>query len=457
VPAVFGQRMPPHYGRSAEVTDTLIVGLGTTGLSVARFLMGRGETFRVADSRLRPPGLAALHAMAPHAPVHTGAFDANLFASMRRLIVSPGVSLREPAVQAARRAGAEVLGDIEVFAREARAPVVAVTGSNGKSTVTTLLGEMARQVGLRVAVGGNLGTPALDLLNAPEPELYVLELSSFQLETVESLAPAAAVVLNLCADHLDRYDGIEDYAAAKARVFRGARVAVFNRDDPLVTAMTRDTRGVSFGLGPPGEAQYGLIDHDGAPWLARGVEPLLPERSLRMAGRHNTANALAALALADALGLARGPVLQVLQEFPGLAHRCQWVARVDGVDWYNDSKGTNLGATLAALSGMPTPVVLIAGGQGKAQDFAPLRGVAADKARAVVLLGQDAALISQALAGAVPVLQVVDMEAAVEQARRLAQPGDAVLLSPACASLDMFRNYEHRGEVYMACVRRLLP
>lgn len=437
--------------------ETLIVGLGTTGLSVARHLLAAGEPFCVADSRPQPPGRAELARLAPGVTVHAGAFDPALFAAAWRLVVSPGVSVREPAVAAARAAGAEVLGDIELFARRATAPMVAITGSNGKSTVTALVGEMARAAGLRAGVGGNIGTPALDLLGDPEPDLYVLELSSFQLETTDSLAPAAATVLNVSADHLDRYDGIDDYAAAKARVLARASTAIVNRDDPVVAAMPGGGRRVSFGLDEPAAGQWGLIMRDGEAWLACGEIPWIAESRLRIPGRHNTANALAALALGEAAGLPRPAMMEALLAFEGLPHRCQWVARIHGVSWYNDSKGTNLGATLAALAGFPGPVVLIAGGRGKGQDFAALGPVVANKARAVILLGEDAPRIAAALGDAAPVTTVPDMAAAVAEATRLAQAGDSVLLSPACASLDMFDNYMQRGEAFMAAVRELAP
>ena len=437
--------------------ETLIVGLGTTGLSVARHLLARGEPFRVADSRAQPPGREELARLAPGVAVHAGPFDARVFAAARRLVVSPGVSVREPAVAAARAAGAEILGDIELFARTATAPVVAITGSNGKSTVTAMVGEMARAAGIPVGVGGNIGTPALDLITEPEPALYVLELSSFQLETTESLAPAAAAVLNVSADHLDRYGHLDGYAAAKARILPRATTAVINRDDPRVAAMPGGERRVSFGLDEPATGQWGLVTRDGEAWLACGEIPWMAEARLRMPGRHNTANALAALALGEAVGLPRPAMVEALMNFQGLPHRCQWVARIHGVSWYNDSKGTNLGATLAALAGFSGPLVLIAGGQGKGQDFAPLRDALAGRARAVVLLGEDAPAMAAAIGDAVPVVTADDMPAAVAEAARLARAGDSVLLSPACASLDMFDHFMHRGEVYMAAVRELAP
>lgn len=436
----------------------LVVGLGKTGLSCARYLAARGVEVAVVDSREQPPALETLRQELPDVAVFTGGFEERVFAYAEQLVVSPGISLREPALAHAIERGVPVLGDIELFARAAQAPVIAITGSNGKSTVTSLVGEMARAAGFDVRVGGNLGTPALELLRESEPDLYVLELSSFQLETTASLQPAAAVVLNVSADHMDRYASLDEYAQAKRRIYLGARHLVLNRDDGLVRAMAVPDRAcIWFGLEAPRSAQeYGLDCDADACWLARGEQRLLPEAALRIRGRHNVANALAALALAEAAGIDGGQALQVLREFPGLAHRAQWVAEQGGVSWFNDSKGTNVGATLAAVSGMPGKVVLIAGGDGKGADFSPLRAVLAEKGRAAVLIGRDAPRLEQALQGALPLVRAEDMDDAVRQAARLARPGDTVLLSPACASFDMFRNYEHRGDVFMEAVRRLL-
>lgn len=442
---------------------TLIVGLGKTGLSVARFLARRGERFAVADSRVNPPGLEQLRNERPHVELHLGPFDTALFSRQTRLIVSPGVSLQEPALCAARAAGAEIIGDIELFARSVDAPVIGITGSNGKSTVTTLVGAMAEASGLETRVGGNLGTPALELLlesdEAGAPELYVLELSSFQLETVSSLDCRAATVLNLSADHLDRHGGMDEYAALKQRIFQGGGVMVLNADDARVAAMAESGREVRwFTLDvPAGADAYGVRWIDGRTCLCRGTEDIIAVEELKIAGRHNWANALAALALGDAMEFPRAAMLRALREFSGLPHRCQWVAEINDVQWYDDSKGTNVGSTLAALSGMPgDKVVLIAGGDGKGQDFAPLRDAVAAHARAVVLIGRDAPLIELAIAGVVPVVHAGrSMEQAVSECARLAQPGDCVLLSPACASFDMFDNYVHRAEVFVAAVRGL--
>lgn len=433
---------------------TLIVGLGSTGLSCARYLAAQGKPVAVTDSRVRPPALDALRQELPDVAVFVGGFDETAFNAADELVVSPGVSPDEPLLQAARRRRVPIVGDVELFARAARAPVVAITGTNGKSTVTALVGELARHAGRRVAIGGNLGTPALELLASQrqEPDLYVLELSSFQLETTHSLRPAAAVVLNVTEDHLDRHGDLQSYRAIKQRVYTGARVKVVNADDPLVAAMVPDGEGIRFTLGMPGPGDFGLTSHDGRSWLCCGQRRLMSDSELLLVGRHNLANALAAMALGHAIGLPTMPMLEGLRRFPGLPHRCQWVATWDGADWYNDSKGTNVGATIAAVQGMPAKVVLIAGGDGKGQDFSLLRPVLGERARAVVLIGRDGPRIEAALAGCVPVAYANDMWQAVLEAHRLAHAGDSVLLSPACASFDMFHNYEERGQAFVQAV-----
>jgi UDP-N-acetylmuramoylalanine--D-glutamate ligase len=434
---------------------TVIVGLGATGLSAARFLARHGEPFAVTDSRPRPPGLTDLSREFLDVPRALGCFDRALCLTARRLIVSPGVALWEPVLVEARAQGVEVVGDIEVFARHARAPVVAVTGTNGKSTVTSIVKEMARAAKLAVRAGGNLGPPALELLDDREPDLYVLELSSFQLESTDSLKPTAAVVLNITPDHWDRYATLDAYAKAKRRVYRGAGTQIINRDDSLVAAMAEPDRPVlRFTLGAPGPACFGLIPEEGGAWLAYEDEWLMPVADLPIPGRHNVANALAALALGTAVGLPREAMLGALRRFHGLPHRCQWVGRAGGIDWYNDSKGTNVGATCAALRGLcaERPVVLLAGGDGKGADFTPLAS-ACDGVRAVVILGRDGPLIARALRGVVPVTRASDLTDAVSRAAGLARSGDAVLLSPACASFDMFRDYVERGERFVAAVR----
>ena len=442
---------------------TLVVGLGQSGLSCARFLAQHDVPFAVTDSRTQPPGIAALRAECPGVETRLGGFDEKLFAWAQRLIVSPGVSLHEPLIADAQHRGVEVMGDIDIFARMAQAPVVAITGSNGKTTVTSLLSEMAKTAGRDVRTGGNIGTPALELLKDNEPDFYLLELSSFQLDSTYSLRAAAAVVLNISADHLDRYDDLAHYAASKQRIYHEAGlaeqgVAIVNRDDPQVVAMLADNvpqQKISFGLGVPSDRQFGRVRLNNELWLARGTEALLPVAQIRMAGEQAQANALAALALGEVMGLPMTDMLATLKTFPGLPHRTQFVAEAGGIRWINDSKGTNVGATLSAVQGLAGPLVLIAGGQGKGADFSPLVDAIKGKVRAVVLLGEDAALMEKVLGGAAPVVRVSSMEKAVAQAQSSAQAGDTVLLSPACASFDMFSGFAHRGEVFMAAVHAL--
>jgi len=442
--------------RGAHSATTVIVGLGRTGLACARHLAAAHTRCVVLDTRDDPPGLAALRAELPDLEVHLGPLEAGRLRAASRIVLSPGVARAEPAVAAAHAAGVPVFGDIELFARAARAPVIAVTGSNGKSTVTTLLGAMAERAGRSARVGGNLGPPALALLGDREPDLYILELSSFQLETTTSLEALAATVLNVSVDHMDRYSGPQAYQRAKARIFRGHGIQVLNRDDPAVAAMRRPGRTITgFGLGVPREGDFGVRVRAGRTWLARGRRCLMPASELRIPGRHNVGNALAALALGGAARFDEQAMCAALRDFEGLAHRCQLVAERDGVRWYNDSKGTNVGATLAAIAaiGAHSPVVLIAGGQGKGADFSPLADALRRHARALVLIGRDAPLIEAAVRGTTRVSRAQDLDEAVAQARVLARPGDSVLLSPACASFDMFRNFEQRGECFEAAVR----
>jgi UDP-N-acetylmuramoylalanine--D-glutamate ligase len=440
---------PPAAG-----TRALVLGLGRTGLSAARYLDRKGLTLRVADTRANPPGVAALRANVPAAELHAGAFNSSLLDDVAQVVISPGLSLQEPVVCEALARGLPVVGDIELFAREARAPVAAITGTNGKSTVTTLVAELANAAGRRAVAGGNLGEPALDLLERPTPDLYVLELSSFQLETTHSLRTVASTVLNLTPDHMDRYPTLAAYGAAKARIFDGCGVAVINADDPAVRGMPRPGQSVlSFSL-ESRAADY-TLERSPAPMIVRRGEPLLPLAAMRLQGLHNAANAMAALALAEALELPLAPALDALCAFRGLPHRSQWVADVGGVRYVDDSKGTNVGATLAAVQGLTGPLVVIAGGDGKNQDFSELRTAFRGKVRHVVLIGRDAPALAATLAGVCATERAADMPAAVRAARAVAQPGDTVLLSPACASLDMFRDYIHRGEEFAAAVRSL--
>lgn len=435
----------------------VVVGLGDTGLSCVPYLLRAGYEVSVCDSRSSPPLMPAMREAYPAVPVLTGPFREDQLLAADILVVSPGVSLKELALKAAARAGVSIVGDIELFARTCDAPVIAITGSNGKSTVTTLVGDMLRKAGLRVEVGGNIGVPALTLLDSSTPDAYVLELSSFQLETTSSLNARAATVLNVTPDHMDRYDDVAEYAHAKARIFAGLGRMVINREDPLVAAMVRtDREVVSFGLDRPVGHDFGLITQGSDLWLAQGKQALMPVADIPLPGRHNVANTLAAFALATTLSRDTEAMASAVRAFRGLAHRTQVVGHRDNVTWIDDSKGTNVGATAAALAGLDGRVVLIAGGDGKGADFSALAPIVRDKARAVVLIGRDGPRLAEALKGACPLHFAQDMDEAVLIAQRCARVGDRVLLSPACASFDMFRNYGHRGEVFTAAVQRLI-
>lgn len=432
----------------------LVIGLGVTGQSCVRYLARQGTPVRALDTRQRPPGLDACRRDFPDVPVHTGGFREDWLDDATRLIVSPGVPVVTPEIARQSEAGKEVVGDIELFAKAAAQPVAAVTGSNAKSTVTSLLGQMAAAAGKRVAAGGNLGAPALDIL-ADDVELYALELSSFQLETTYSLDAQVAALLNVSPDHLDRYHSLSDYIAAKQHIYDGCQVAVWNRDDEVTRPQKPVPAQITFGM--HADADYRLDPDSGD--LLRGGRVLLHRDDLLLPGNHNALNVLAALALAEALELPLDSSVAEACRFAGLPHRCRHVAEAAGVRWFNDSKGTNLGATRAALEGIGPAiegrVVLIAGGQGKGQDFATLAEPARTCVRAAVLIGEDGPRMGEALDGIVAVEQAGDMTTAVRRAAELARPGDAVLLSPGCASFDQFDDYAARGEAFEAAAREV--
>ena len=440
---------------------TLVVGLGATGLAAARFLASRGEEVRVIDSRANPPGLEALRNAHPELPIELASLHPRWLEGVSQVVISPGLGLDIGIAAEARRRGIPLVSEIELFARAVNAPVFAVTGSNGKSTVVTLVERMLAAAGIHVAAGGNLGPAAVDLLANP-PDVYVLELSSFQLETTRSLRPVAAAVLNVSADHLDRHGSLERYAAVKARLLRAARVPVFNWDDPIVRAMGAEyPQGIPFSAREHLDRGYCAVPHRGERWLFRGARPVLPASRLRIPGRHNEANALAALALADCVAAdpsasAQARSLDALGEFPGLEHRCQWVAEGDGIAFINDSKGTNEGATVAALRGLPGPLVLIAGGRAKGADFAALADAAEGRVAGAVVMGEAGEALRLALSPVTTVVDAHDMPSAVDRAVELARAAGlrqvTVLLSPACASFDMFPDYKARGDAFVAAV-----
>jgi UDP-N-acetylmuramoylalanine--D-glutamate ligase len=431
-----------------------VLGLGATGLSIARYLQRHDIDAAFYDSRTEPPGIVELREISPHAQVLLGATP--LPSPIRRIIASPGIAENHPLLLAARKANIEVISDIELFARDAKAPFIGVTGSNGKSTVTTLIWLMCEAAGMSVRAGGNLGEPALDLLLGDEPDVYVVELSSFQLQRTKRLPADVAVLLNVSPDHLDWHSDENEYRQSKYRIFREAKSAVVNRADATAQAAAQHLEHViSFGMDEPASGQYGIRDVDGETYLARGDELLLRTGELALFGTHNQANALAALAAGELAGLKIAPMLAVLTEFPGLPHRMQFVDRIDGVSYVNDSKATNVAAAVASIDSVDGMLVLIAGGVGKGAEFAELATALEDKLRAAVLIGQDAGKIEAALDTVMPVYRASDMDDAVGQAAAFAEKGDTVLLAPACASLDQFANYGARGDAFVAAVREL--
>ena len=436
--------------KTLQDLNYLVVGLGVTGFSVADYLLRHGYRCRIQDTRDLPPFLGRLQERFPAFDFTAGQLTPELIDWADALIVSPGLSVRHPDLVDAAEHGKQVIGDIELFARLANAPVAAITGSNGKSTVTRMVGEIVARGGIRVAVGGNLGTPALDLLD-DDVECYVVELSSYQLETTTSLRPAVAALLNLCEDHLDRYDDFDDYVRAKMRIYAHAEVCVSNLDDP---ATRHDSDDVTFSLYPSSPADFHLIE-DGGFHLGQGDEAWIAVDDLSLTGRHNWANCLAAMAIAQSLGVSRDAIVAALRDFEGIPHRSQWVAEIDGVEWINDSKATNVGAAQASIAGRDRPVILIAGGQSKGADMNLMRDSIEDRVRLVLLLGEDADRLERAWTGATRIERVADMAAAVARAAEYARPGDCVLLAPACASFDMYEKFEARGDHFISLVREL--
>ncbi len=443
----------------------VVVGMGLTGFSCAQFLSQARLPFCIVDTRVNPPMLEKFQSAFPDIYMQTGNIDADLLAQAVEIVMSPGISKTDSCFATAEKKQVPFIGDIELFYRQARAPIVAITGSNAKSTVTTLVGEMAKAEGLQVAVGGNLGTPALELLN-DNAELYVLELSSFQLELVNHFSAKVAAFLNISEDHMDRYATLGDYIAAKRVIFDRCETAVYNiQDKHTYPSSTSSCRRVTFGVGKAllaGEknsSDFGLVLKEGKTYLAKQSTPLIDMHELKITGLHNVSNCLAALAIGDAVGFSMTVMCDVLKGFTGLPHRCQWVKTVSDVRYIDDSKGTNVGATLAAIEGLAETdrknIVLIAGGEGKGADFSPLYAVCQQAVKACVLIGRDAPLIAHALGDATQIVYAIDMQSAVQTAAQLAAARDIVLLSPACASFDMFKNYEHRGECFVDAVNLL--
>ncbi|MND61534.1 UDP-N-acetylmuramoylalanine--D-glutamate ligase [compost metagenome] len=438
----------------------VVAGLGISGVAAVNFLHEHGYRVAVTDSRKTPPG----HDQIP-SDVQTsfGQLDQELLLQAEEIVISPGLDPQLPEIQAAIAQGIAVVSEIQILRRFTDKPIMAITGSNAKSTVTTLIGLMAKDAGVKVAVGGNLGRPALDLTK-DDPELYILELSSFQLETTSNLHAEVAVILNMSEDHLDRHGDMMGYHTAKHRIFQGVKKVVYNRDDSLTRPLVPDATPMqSFGLNAPDMNQYGILkENDGTMWLARGRERILKSSEMYIQGTHNVANALACLALGEAIGLPLASMLETLKTFKGLEHRCEFVKEVQGVRYYNDSKGTNIGATLAAIDGLGAAiepqqgkVAIILGGQGKGQDFSALRDALSKYAKLAVLIGEDRAVIEKAIAGTTTLLHAASLQEAVELCQQHTQAHDVVLLSPACASFDMFKGYSERGHQFVECVNTL--
>jgi UDP-N-acetylmuramoylalanine--D-glutamate ligase len=442
----------------------VIIGLGQTGVSCARFFAAKGLPFVLADTRSAPPMLAQVQAEFPQTRIVCGDI-APVCEIASELVVSPGVALEHPAIAAAIARGAQISSDIELFLSAISKPVIAITGANGKSTVTTLVAEFAKACGINAPAVGNVGVAVLELLDEKGNEragfdAYVIELSSFQLERLPAVNAAVATILNITPDHMDRYKTLADYHRAKQRIYFGAQKVVVNRADKLTEPpLAEGVRRTSFGLDVPDLNCFGIRVENGQRFIARGLQILMPVSEIRIQGEHNVANVLAALALGDAMGWPLPPMLGVLREFAGLAHRAQYVGSRNGVDFINDSKGTNVGASIAAIEGLcrdGRKVVLIAGGEDKNSDFKPLIDVLVKHGRALVLIGSAAEKIAAVAGTRVSVMRAGPMDDAVLKSAQLAQAGDVVLLSPACASFDMFKNYQHRGDVFSECVRALL-
>jgi UDP-N-acetylmuramoylalanine--D-glutamate ligase len=467
---------------------TIIVGLGKTGLSAVRYCLRENIPFVIADSRENPPGLDELKKIAPEIKIYLGHLNVEILEEfsdrIKQIIVSPGVSLKEPLIQSAISKHIPIVGDIELFAQKIKAPVIAITGSNGKTTVTTLVGDIAKKAGLIVKVAGNIGTPVLDLLIETEPDLYVLELSSFQLESTNSLKPKVACLLNIQADHMDRYDTLEEYTEAKMRVFMGCESAVIHHE---LKAAIEKTNLTTFHLLSSSKNIYGLEGED----LSLNKKSIISINDLKLTAKHQIENALAAIAIADAAGIDRMATIQTLKTFTGLPHRCECIAKIDGVKYIDDSKGTNVGATLAAIYGLEKGknIILIAGGVGKNQDFSPLKEPIQKHVKTLILIGDasdqlkqlfnsdeirpiiekmsssrgftagssvlnlDAAVNPRHDDPAFIVCAGYDFKVAIDLAKKAANIGDIVLLSPACASFDMFDNYEHRGSEFKKWVK----
>ncbi|NNE38513.1 MAG: UDP-N-acetylmuramoyl-L-alanine--D-glutamate ligase [Gammaproteobacteria bacterium] len=438
--------------------DAIVIGLGMTGMSFVRHLSEKTTRLGVVDTRHNPPQLDTLLKEYPDIPFIAGKFDQDLLSSADLLLVSPGVTLSSPAIQAAIHSGAAISGDIELFLNEAQAPVIAVTGSNGKSTVAKLVSEMIAGSGRKVLLGGNYGVPALALLESDVPDFYVLELSSFQLETLNNVNIAVSTILNISEDHMDRYRNFQEYVSVKGKIFKGEGIKIINLDDPVVCNLVRtDDNVISFTHEKPEEGSFGVCQVGDIEWICFGNQRILKVSELQITGRHNLTNSLASLALGNAIGLEIESMAESLKQFKGLPHRCETVLKLNNVEWINDSKATNPGATCAAVQGLANGenIILIAGGDAKNADLSSLSDMVKDRVHSAILIGKDADIVERAISSQCNIYHAMSLAAAVNTAHRIASSGDIVLLSPACSSLDMFADYMERGDKFTICVRQL--
>ena len=441
----------------SRFTEATVVGLGVSGYSAARYLRSRGLAVCVVDTRPHPPLAESLLKEHPEVETFFGSLSVDAVKNAELLVVSPGVSLGLPDISAAKNRGAEIVGDIELFLQENTKPLIAITGSNGKSTVTTLVGEMCLAGGKKPLVAGNIGEPVLNsLIENSEYDVAVLELSSFQLETTSIVPAESATILNISADHMDRYASMGDYMLAKARIMRGAKRAVLSRHEPELEQITKAAKLIYFGLDKPkADNIFGVDRRKSGRWLMKGSESLMRLTDVPLVGLHNILNVLAAFALTDFLAIDKDKLVSAVISFEGLPHRMQTVAVKDGVTFVNDSKATNIGAAAMALKNLESPVYWIAGGDGKGADFSEMRDELPDTVQHAFLIGRDANEIKNAVNSKVSTTVVDTLEDAVRQAYKLASPGSVVLLSPACASFDMFSGFAQRGEEFVRAVKAL--
>ncbi len=448
--------MGVNYSVKIDPTNYLVIGAGVSGLSAAEYLLVRNKQFRIMDSRGLPPNAAKIKNILSDTQVCFGKFDQQWLKEADVIVLSPGVSPHLPEIQSAVNRGAELLGDVELFAREVTKPYIAITGSNGKSTVTTLAAAILQSQGLEAKACANIGEPVLNLIDDKSIDVYVLELSSFQLETCSSIRPHAAVVLNISDDHLDRYASFDEYAAIKQSIYSNAELKIIPRDENQDESFTASGEKISFGQDAPSENNYGIQQDGVTRWLVRGEQKLIKASEIPLMGVVGELNVLAALALTDSFVQDQAKALEAIRMFKGLPHRCELVLDCNDVQWIDDSKGTNVGATASAITGLDRPIVLILGGVHKGGSLDVLIEAVRDRVDLVIAFGRDKQIFIDALKDIVEVIQQNSLTASVEYAYQKAKPGEAVLFSPACASFDMFSNYIERGLAFQSAIKQCI-